>query len=719
MATLVLSTVGTLLGGPVGGAIGSLVGQSIDQQIFGPGRREGPRLGDLSVQTSSYGTAIPKIFGTMRVAGSIVWSTDLEESSETQAAKGQPDAVTYSYTVSFAVALSSRPIIGVRRIWADGKLIRTADGEFTVATGFRICDGSESQAVDPLIASLEGPDSTPAYRGVALAIFEHLDLSEFGNRIPFLTFEVEADASAVSLGQILAEASGGSIACSSSVLVPGYAAHGATIESAIAPLVEIFGVPLLDYGSAVVSPKAEIVAPGEDEMGCTAEPEAQPRSELLQIPARSTPTVLAISYYDPDRDYQIGVARASVGTTTLGSETLELPAVLLAGAAKGLAETSLGRRWAQRDTLRLRLPPAYIGLGPGTLMAPGDSSQTWRVEQVTLESMAVIAELRPSYSTAVPLPADPGRVLPSLDAVPVPTELSLFELPDDGSGRDDSPIVAVAASNRSAIWRPVPLDVEVGGAISHMSTSGRAVMGSVATALGSGQSAVLDLLNSVEIELVDPDQWLESRDDSALADGANLALLGNELIQFGTAVPLTTGRFRLSRLLRGRRGTEWAMELHEANETFVMLDPTRLRLLEVSRSQVGAHVSVTARGLADSGFEPVQISVSGEAMRPPSPAHLRAAIDLDGSLRCSWVRRSRLGWPWLDGVDAPLGCSTELYRVTLRSETRSLISETSASAAQFSAGEMAGLGTGTIGLSVVQVGDFAVSHPASLTISID
>ena len=77
MATLVLSTVGTMLGGPVGGAIGSLLGQSIDQQLLGTGPRHGPRLGDLSVQSSSYGSPIPKLFGTMRVAGSIVWSTDL------------------------------------------------------------------------------------------------------------------------------------------------------------------------------------------------------------------------------------------------------------------------------------------------------------------------------------------------------------------------------------------------------------------------------------------------------------------------------------------------------------------------------------------------------------------------------------------------------------------------------------------------------------------
>src|SRR5690348_10514631 len=99
MATLVLSTVGSALGGPVGGAIGALIGQSIDQQLLAP-TRQGPRLGDLSVQTSSYGTQIPRVYGSMRVAGTVVWATDLVESEQTTGAKGQPD-VTYSYSVSF------------------------------------------------------------------------------------------------------------------------------------------------------------------------------------------------------------------------------------------------------------------------------------------------------------------------------------------------------------------------------------------------------------------------------------------------------------------------------------------------------------------------------------------------------------------------------------------------------------------------------------------
>ena len=126
MATLVLSSVGTALDGPVGSAIGALIGQSVDQQLLSPVRR-GPRVGDLAVQTSSYGTQIPRIYGSMRVAGTVVWATDLVESTETSGAKGQPD-VTYSYSVSLAVALSSRPASRIARIWADGKLLRGAAG---------------------------------------------------------------------------------------------------------------------------------------------------------------------------------------------------------------------------------------------------------------------------------------------------------------------------------------------------------------------------------------------------------------------------------------------------------------------------------------------------------------------------------------------------------------------------------------------------------------
>src|ERR1700712_5130590 len=151
MATLLLTAIGTVIGGPIGGALGAILGQSVDQRIFAPKGRQGPRLGDLSVQTSSYGSPIPRVFGTVRASGTVIWSTDLIETSGSQSnGKGRGSTTTFSYAASFAVVLSAREILRVGRIWADGNLLRGAGGDFKTATGFRLMLGGEDQALDPL-----------------------------------------------------------------------------------------------------------------------------------------------------------------------------------------------------------------------------------------------------------------------------------------------------------------------------------------------------------------------------------------------------------------------------------------------------------------------------------------------------------------------------------------------------------------------------------------
>lgn len=53
----------------------------------------------------------------MGVAGTVIWATDLVEHRDRQGGgKGRPKTTTYSYTASFAVLLSSRPIRSVGRI---------------------------------------------------------------------------------------------------------------------------------------------------------------------------------------------------------------------------------------------------------------------------------------------------------------------------------------------------------------------------------------------------------------------------------------------------------------------------------------------------------------------------------------------------------------------------------------------------------------------------
>ena len=570
MATLVLSTVGTALGGPVGAAIGALIGQSFDQQLLGSGSR-GPRLGDLSVQTSSYGTQVPRIYGRMRVAGSVIWSTDLTESAATTGAKGQPDTV-YSYSVSFAVALSSRPIAGVGRIWADGKLIRDVDGVFKVPTTFRYYEGGESQGLDPLIGSIEGIASTPAYRGLALAVFENLELAEFGNRLPFLTFEVLADEQPT-IGTILTDASGELIECQEPRTVVGYAAHGRSIRTAVEPLVSAYAVPLFDEGEQLRTPMAGTVEVDADrELGASAD-EPAPRHQRSQLPAGQLPATLRLTYYDPARDYQFGEARASAGDEIRTEEQRDLPAVIEAGEAKALAQALVARSWAERDRLTVRLPMRHVAIEPGSRIELPFNPAYWLVDRCTIEGFACVLELRPSAAplgSSLMLSADAG-MMPAAGQEVGEMTMALFEAPPALSSEQ---AILLAASSSGPGWRSERVEVEVGThKFAERTARRKSVLGRALSPLGPED-------RTFDVELIDHDQWLTSCDEEALSEGANLAMLGREVIQFRDAVAVGRGRFRLGELVRGQGGTD-ATVMHGAGEFFVLLERDALRRITI------------------------------------------------------------------------------------------------------------------------------------------
>jgi hypothetical protein len=191
MAILVAAggaALGTALG--VGPGAGWLAGAALGNLLFptqGPeSRAEGPRLGDLTVTSSAYGAPIAIGYGTLRLAGNMIWSSGISEArnvSRSEAGgKGgggaTQTAVSYSYTASFAIAFGEGPAEDVIRLWADGKLVSDKTGlEADVARPglrFRFHPGSEDQLPDPLIEAHVGDGRAPAHRGLCQLVFEDL-----------------------------------------------------------------------------------------------------------------------------------------------------------------------------------------------------------------------------------------------------------------------------------------------------------------------------------------------------------------------------------------------------------------------------------------------------------------------------------------------------------------------------------------------------------------
>jgi hypothetical protein len=124
----------------------------------------------------------------------------------------------------------------------------------------------------------------------------------------------------------------------------------------------------------------------------------------------------------------------------------------------------------------------------------------------------------------------------------------------------------------------------------------------------------MELGASVEVQLVDRDQWLTSCEDAALAWGENLAILGRELLQFGDALPLGNGRFRLSRLVRGVAGTE--ASAHVAGDLFTLARADSLRPIRLPSSSKGREAIVRARNL--NGQEAsAALAISEDPLNPP------------------------------------------------------------------------------------------------------
>ncbi len=738
MATLVLTALGSAIGGAVGGSIGAIIGQRVDQEILKPKARKGPRLTDLSLQTSIYGTAIPRLYGRMRVAGSVIWATDLIESKTKSSGKGQASTIQYSYSASFAVALSCRRISAIKRIWADGSMLRGEDGKFRTATIMRVHHGDGDQAADPLIASAVGIDRAPAHHGLAYVVFQDFALADYGNRIPSMTFEVEADPASDTpdVGTIIRDLAPG-ISADAGFAATGYGASGTSAQAAIAPLADAWGLSLFGDSIATTGPERTLtrfVAPDMAIQSLTmdrASRHRQPQSVMLR-------------HYDPARDFQVGAQSASVignpdATSTARSrriEQIELPIALTAETASTLAQHRALRLAQSGQTARVQLGPYGYALRPGDRINLGAAHGPWRISSVEYgaSGVAIILLPVPPNIPAIAI-ADPGQNLPSPAPDMGETRLILADLPAVYAANMAAPSSAsgatISAGYHAAIagttlgWRSATVQMRAAeGAPLNLlgQSSGASALGIAETALPPASPWLEDHASSVIIALAGPHMDLNDATGTMLYYGANLAMIGAEIIQFARAEPLGDSRYRLSHLLRGRWGSDSEITLHVAGEAFLLLDGTGLVPLSGSKSggfgassAITSGAAVQAQSVADGDTITATVPAASRATVPISPVHPRWHWHL-GSLELRWTRRSRSGFDWIDHVDAPLGENAEGYRITIANNLGvSISSESQAPAVTLSAAQLQGVLANTqapLTIDVQQVGTYGVSPPA-------
>jgi len=169
---------------------------------------DGPRSGDLSVASSSYGVPRPIAYGTVPIKGEIIWSRGIDETNARSYRRDNVDGqlqttieTNYFYSASVAFAFGEGPCQDVLRIWANGQVIfdKRDISNTTRMAGlkFKLHRGTTTQLPDSVIVAKELIDYTPAFRGTVYIVFEDFPLADFNNRIPKIEAEISYDTTLV------------------------------------------------------------------------------------------------------------------------------------------------------------------------------------------------------------------------------------------------------------------------------------------------------------------------------------------------------------------------------------------------------------------------------------------------------------------------------------------------------------------------------------------
>lgn len=189
MSSIILASIFGQFFGPIGRMIGSDLGAQLNDVIFDLNAEKkvthGTKLKNLQIQTSSYGRAIPIIYGTARVAGNIIWANPIREESITTTSK-RVKSTNYNYYATLAIAVCQGKVKKLNRIWANTKSSSFDEIDYTFYSG------TEDQGPDPYISSIEGKENVPAYRSISYIVIRDFPLADYNNSIPTFTFEIES-----------------------------------------------------------------------------------------------------------------------------------------------------------------------------------------------------------------------------------------------------------------------------------------------------------------------------------------------------------------------------------------------------------------------------------------------------------------------------------------------------------------------------------------------
>jgi len=244
----------------------------------------------------------------------------------------------------------------------------------------------------------------------------------------------------------------------------------------------------------------------------------------------------------------------------------------------------------------------------------------------------------------------PGLPVPEPDESPdlIPSDTVLHVI-DSHILRDtqDELGVFLAVAGETLEWEGAVIQLSIDGGVNWLSGGAlmtSAVMGEIISVLPVGSVPYPDSINTVDVELLREDMELTPATMAEMMNRNNLCVIGDELINFSEVEQLTDTTWRLSYLLRGRKGTPSVQ--HEIGERFVVMHQSMVSFQLAELFYRGRDITFRASSIGSDPTEVTQtITYLGRSQIERSPAYLAYELYYDGGdkMRITWQGVGRLG----------------------------------------------------------------------------
>jgi hypothetical protein len=201
----------------------------------------------------------------------------------------------------------------------------------------------------------------------------------------------------------------------------------------------------------------------------------------------------------------------------------------------------------------------------------------------------------------------------------------------------------------------------------------KATVGETLRPFGSGPTEYFDEINTLQVKLYSGE--LGSASEAAILSGrANAIAILNadghwEIVQFCNATLIAANTYDLTKLLRGRLGTEHAMRSPLAAGATVVLLAGAIAQLQATLAERGQtrfyKWGPSSRPQSDAAWQQMTFVARAVGLMPWSPVHIAGSRSGSGDLAITWIRRTRVGGIWTDGTDVPLNEESERYEVDI------------------------------------------------------